>query len=139
MLDTTALINAVDRLADRLRATPQSALLKGAAAEGLALARELARRAQLLECPGRAPYEVPEGGIFSVGDQLAVAGHDLAEALASHGGSGAEGGAQARRTRQAEQMQQTQQAEQGLAEALALVEEGTRRCGGSAVGPVGGR
>ncbi|MGW7521180.1 hypothetical protein ACWGJ2_36950 [Streptomyces sp. NPDC054796] len=133
MLDTTALINAVDRLADRLRATPQSALLKGAAAEGLALARELARRAQLLECPGRAPYEVPEGGIFSVGDQLAVAGHDLAEALASHGGSGAESGAQVH------QAEQARQAERGLAEALALVEGGTRRFGGSAVGPVGSR
>ncbi|HZG07281.1 MAG TPA: hypothetical protein VE546_27575 [Streptomyces sp.] len=85
MLDVTPLLTAVDRFADRLRAMPQSALARGAAAEGLALARELARRAQQVEFPGRAPRELPDAGVFAVGDQLAVAGHDLAEALRTAG------------------------------------------------------
>ncbi|MCF6526082.1 hypothetical protein [Streptomyces sp. JJ36] len=85
MLDPTPLNLAVDRFADRLRALPQSALLRGAAAEGHALARELAGRAQRLEFPGRAPRELPDAGPFAVGDQVAVAGHDLAEALATAG------------------------------------------------------
>ncbi|NEA12680.1 hypothetical protein G3I27_31790, partial [Streptomyces sp. SID10692] len=42
MLDTTPLIQAVDRFADRLRSAPQSRLQRGAAAEALAAARELA-------------------------------------------------------------------------------------------------
>nr|WP_206324379.1 hypothetical protein [Streptomyces sp. HNM0574] len=78
---------AVERLADRLRSLPHSALQRGAAAEGLALARELARRAQLAEFPGRQPAELPEAGVFCVGDQLAVAGNDLAEALRLSGGA----------------------------------------------------
>lgn len=81
MLDTTALITAVDRFADRLRAAPQSRLQRGAAAEGLATARELASRAQRYEEPDREPRLMPDAGIFAVGDQLAVAGHDLAAAL----------------------------------------------------------
>ncbi|MCK7625072.1 hypothetical protein MUU72_18475 [Streptomyces sp. RS10V-4] len=81
MLDVTPLQTAVDALADRLRALPQSALRRGAAAEGLALARELATRAQLIERPGEPPREFPDAGMFAAGDQLAVAGHDLAEAL----------------------------------------------------------
>ncbi|OEV05373.1 hypothetical protein [Streptomyces oceani] len=81
MLDTSPLSLRVDRLADRLRAAPQSALRRGAAASGLALSRELARRAQLREFPERVPYELPDAGPFAVGDQLAVAGHDLANAL----------------------------------------------------------
>ncbi|MEU3656352.1 hypothetical protein AB0E67_26805 [Streptomyces sp. NPDC032161] len=81
MLDTTALITAVDRFADRLRAAPQSRLQRGAAAEGLATARELASRAQRVEAPDREPRLMPDAGIFAVGDQLAVAGHDLAAAL----------------------------------------------------------
>jgi hypothetical protein len=72
---------AVDAAADRLRGLPESALRRGAAARGLAVARELARRAQRLESPRRAPRELPDAGIWVVGDQLAVAGHDLAEAL----------------------------------------------------------
>ncbi|NSC22115.1 hypothetical protein FM076_13310 [Streptomyces albus subsp. chlorinus] len=63
---------------------PQSTLRRGAAAEGLALARELALRAQRLEFPeggGPGGRELPDAGIFAVGDQLAVAGHDLAAAL----------------------------------------------------------
>ncbi|MFJ6012644.1 hypothetical protein [Streptomyces sp. NPDC092952] len=81
MLDTTPLNIAVDRFADRLRAAPQSRLRRGAAAEGLAAARELARRAQLIEAPDREPYVMPDAGLFTVGDQLAVAGRDLALAL----------------------------------------------------------
>ncbi|MFD5192977.1 hypothetical protein ACFWMU_33550 [Streptomyces sp. NPDC058357] len=81
MLDTTPLITAVDRFADRLRAAPQSRLQRGAAAEGLATARELALRAQRIEAPDREPRAMPDGGIFAIGDQLAVAGRDLAVAL----------------------------------------------------------
>ncbi|MFB7557044.1 hypothetical protein [Streptomyces brevispora] len=81
MLDTTPLIIAVDRFADRLRAAPQSRLQRGAAAEGLAAARQLAVRAQHIEAPGREPRTMPDAGIFAIGDQLAVAGRDLAVAL----------------------------------------------------------
>jgi hypothetical protein len=81
VLDTTELTAAVDRFADRLRAAPQSRLSRGAAAEGLALARELAVRAQRIEAPGEAPRIMPEAGLFAVADQLNVAGNDLAEAL----------------------------------------------------------
>ncbi|MFI9121670.1 hypothetical protein [Streptomyces bikiniensis] len=81
MLDTSDLTAAVERFADRLRAAPQSRLQRGAAAEGLALARELAVRAQRVEEPGREPRTMPDAGIFTVADQLVVAGSDLAEAL----------------------------------------------------------
>ncbi|NUK01600.1 hypothetical protein HRW23_14910 [Streptomyces lunaelactis] len=81
MLDTTELTAAVDRFADRLRAAPQTRLQRGAAAEGLALARELALRAQRIEAPDSPPLIMPDAGIFAVGDQVAVAGNDLAEAL----------------------------------------------------------
>ncbi|MBW1595744.1 hypothetical protein [Streptomyces sp. JJ38] len=83
MLDVTPLMTAVDALADRLRALPQSALRRGAAAEALALARDLAARAQRVEEPGHAPRELPDAGLFAVGDQVAVAGHDLAQALST--------------------------------------------------------
>ncbi len=81
MDDVTAFLADVDRLADRLRALPQSRLGPGPAAEGLALARELALRAQRLEEPDGAPRTVPDAGVFVVADQVAVAGHDLAHAL----------------------------------------------------------
>ncbi|MFD0022449.1 hypothetical protein [Streptomyces sp. NPDC058382] len=81
MLDTTPLIIAVDRFADRLRAAPQSRLQRGTAAEGLALARRLTERAQRIEEPDREPRVMPDAGIFAIGDQLAVAGRDLAVAL----------------------------------------------------------
>ncbi|MEE1938554.1 hypothetical protein V1L54_03860 [Streptomyces sp. TRM 70361] len=106
MPDVIPLLTAVERLADRLRAMPHSALARGAAAEGLELARELAGRAQRLEFPGRAPRRLPDAGVFAVGDQLAVAGHDLAEALRAAGGAGGAGGA----------------ADDAAAEAVALVE-----------------
>jgi hypothetical protein len=81
MSDRTALHTAVDRLAGRLRALPQRRLQAGAAAEARELAGWLTRQAQALESPGREPYELPDDGVFTVGDQLAVAGHDLAMAL----------------------------------------------------------
>jgi hypothetical protein len=79
-----ALDTAVDRAADRLRAAPESRLRRGAAAAGLRVARELAVRAQVLEHPAGLPRELPDAGIHTVGDQLAVAGHDLAQALREH-------------------------------------------------------
>lgn len=88
MLDTSPLTLVVERFADRLRAAPQSRLQRGAAAEALELARELAVRAQRLESAasaagaGAAPARVvPDAGLFVVGDQVAVAGLDLVEAL----------------------------------------------------------
>ncbi|MEU8774595.1 hypothetical protein [Streptomyces sp. NPDC048606] len=84
MLDTSPLTDAVERFADRLRAAPQSRLQRGAAAEALELARELAQRARRLEeGPQGAVRQVPDAGPFVVGDQVAVTGRDLAEALAA--------------------------------------------------------
>ncbi|MFF0548534.1 hypothetical protein ACFYUL_06240 [Streptomyces sp. NPDC004311] len=85
MLDTSPLSAAVERFADRLRAAPQSRLRQGAAAAGLELARELSVRAQALEEPAGAPREIPDAGVFVVGDQVSVAGLDLAEALRAAG------------------------------------------------------
>jgi hypothetical protein len=90
-LDPTSLLDAVDRLAERFRALPVSGLrarvpgFESRAAAGLALARALARAAQSLEAPGREPRPMPDAGVFAVGDQIAVAGHDLAAALAAVG------------------------------------------------------
>ena len=72
MLDTTGLIAAADRFADRLRAAPQSRLQRGAAAEALALARELANRAQRIEEPGREPRIMPDAGVFAVADHFSA-------------------------------------------------------------------
>ncbi|MDJ0380628.1 hypothetical protein [Streptomyces sp. G-G2] len=96
MLDTSLLTAVVERFADRLRSAPQSRLQRGAAAEALELARELSVRAQRLEGPsgGAPPREMPDAGIFVVGDQLVVAGLDLAEALRA-AGDGARDGAEA--------------------------------------------
>ncbi|MET8693510.1 hypothetical protein ACFTT0_11850 [Streptomyces bauhiniae] len=102
MLDTTPLTKAVELFADRLRAAPQSRLQRGAAAEALAVARELARRAQELEEPGSEPREMPDAGMFAAADQITVAGHDLAVAL---------------------------RGEDQLAEAVELVEEARKRAG----------
>ncbi|WP_052390725.1 hypothetical protein [Streptomyces sp. NRRL B-24484] len=80
-LSAAALVEAVDRLADRFRSMPQSRLLAAVpghpsrAGAGLALARGLAATA--LELEGEPPHELPDAGPFAVGDQLAVAGHDL--------------------------------------------------------------
>ncbi|BAJ30502.1 MULTISPECIES: hypothetical protein [Kitasatospora] len=76
------LTEAVDRLADRFRAMPQSRLLAAVpghpsrAAAALDLARRLADAARALE--GLPALPVPDCGAFAVGDQLAVTGHDLA-------------------------------------------------------------
>ncbi|MGW7823480.1 hypothetical protein ACWGLF_36355 [Streptomyces puniciscabiei] len=83
MVDTTPLTRAVDHFADRLRAAPQSRLQRGAAAEALELARELARRAQAVEEPGTEPREMPDAGMFAAADQILVAAHDLAVVLES--------------------------------------------------------
>ncbi|MFE0811118.1 hypothetical protein ACFW4M_09850 [Streptomyces sp. NPDC058794] len=85
MVDTTPLTRAVDDFADRLRAAPQSRLQRGAAAEALELARELARRAQLMEEPGAEPRQMPDAGMFAAADQIAVAAHDLALVLTDEG------------------------------------------------------
>ncbi|MFG2889673.1 hypothetical protein [Streptomyces sp. NPDC048248] len=119
MLDVMPLQTAVDALADRLRSLPQSALARGAAAEGLALARELSRRAQRIERPEREPIELPDAGMFAAGDQLAVAGHDLVEALrASAAGPAGEAAVQDVEKAPAEE----------LAEAVRLVGETAGRC-----------
>ncbi|MET9619802.1 MULTISPECIES: hypothetical protein [unclassified Streptomyces] len=81
MLDTSELNAVVERFADRLRAAPQSRLQRGAAAEGLELARQLALRAQRIEEPDGPRRVIPDAGVFAVADQLVVAGHDLAEIL----------------------------------------------------------
>ncbi|MEV6053205.1 hypothetical protein [Streptomyces sp. NPDC052107] len=83
MVDTTPLTRAVDHFADKLRAAPQSRLQRGAAAEALELARELARRAQAVEEPGSEPREMPDAGMFAAADQILVAAHDLAVVLRS--------------------------------------------------------
>ncbi|MBQ1099321.1 hypothetical protein KBY55_25515 [Streptomyces sp. b94] len=85
MVDTTPLTRAVDDFADRLRAAPQSRLQRGAAAEALELARELARRAQLVEEPGTEARVMPDAGMFAAADQIAVAAHDLALVLSDEG------------------------------------------------------
>ncbi|MFI8966218.1 hypothetical protein ACIGO8_29360 [Streptomyces sp. NPDC053493] len=89
MRDTSDLTAAAERFADRLRAAPQSRLQRGAAAAGLALARELAVRAQRLEFPGREPRIMPDAGMFAVADQLVVAATDLAETLRTASAAGA--------------------------------------------------
>ncbi|MBT2452969.1 hypothetical protein J7F03_39280 [Streptomyces sp. ISL-43] len=104
MLDTSPLTTVVERFADRLRAAPQSRLQQGAAQVALELARELSVRAQRLEAAaegggdaaGAAPArEMPDAGIFVVGDQVAVAGADLAEALRAAGSEAGANGAKA--------------------------------------------
>lgn len=104
MLDTSPLTAAVERFADRLRAAPQSRLRQGAAEAALELARELSVRAQRLEhaaagggdAVGAAPARLmPDAGMFVVGDQVAVAGLDLAEALRAVGAVSGPDGAKA--------------------------------------------
>ncbi|MFJ2806449.1 hypothetical protein [Kitasatospora sp. NPDC087271] len=87
MHDVQPFVEAVDSLADRFRSLPQSKLLgavpgyESRAAAALALARRLAALALAAESgPDR---EFPDAGAFAAGDQLAVAGHDLAAALAA--------------------------------------------------------
>jgi len=75
----------VDHFADRLRAAPQSRLQRGAASEALELAREMARRTQVLEEPGTELREMPDAGMFAAADQITVAVHDLALVLTDEG------------------------------------------------------
>lgn len=75
----------MDHFADRLRAAPQSRLQRGAAAEALGLARELALRAQRLEDPSGEAREMPDAGMFAAADQITVAAHDLAVVLKDEG------------------------------------------------------
>ncbi|MFC8449622.1 hypothetical protein [Kitasatospora sp. NPDC057223] len=85
MPEPKTLVEAVDRLADRFRAMPQTRLLGAVpghpsrAAAALALARRLAAVALAVE--GARPRDFPDAGAFAAGDQLAVAGHELAAAL----------------------------------------------------------
>ncbi|MFJ9441023.1 hypothetical protein ACIRRH_04040 [Kitasatospora sp. NPDC101235] len=87
MHDVEPLVEAVESLADRFRSLPQSKLLgtvpgyASRAAAALELARRLAGLA--LAAEGGPQREFPDAGAFAVGDQLAVAGHDLAAALAA--------------------------------------------------------
>ncbi|MFF4018085.1 hypothetical protein [Streptomyces sp. NPDC001843] len=83
MVDTTPLTRAVEHFADRLRAAPQSRLQRSAAAEALQLARDLAVRAQRIECPDLEPRQMPDAGMFAAADQITVAAHDLALLLSS--------------------------------------------------------
>ncbi|MEV0530194.1 hypothetical protein [Kitasatospora sp. NPDC050463] len=96
MPEAASLSAAVETLADRFRSMPQSRLLGAVpghpsrAAAALALARRLAAVAQTAEAvagggngPVGPPREFPDAGAFAAGDQLAVAGHDLAAALAA--------------------------------------------------------
>lgn len=92
----------MEHFADRLRAAPQSRLQRGAAAEALGLAREMAMRAQRLEAPEGPLREMPDVGMFAAADQVMVAGNDLALVLGDEG---------------------------ALAEAVGLVEEAQRRAG----------
>lgn len=64
-----------------MRAAPQSRLQRSAASEALALARELARRAQVLEAPEAEPRIMPDAGMFAAADQITVAVHDLATVI----------------------------------------------------------
>ncbi|WP_062216416.1 hypothetical protein [Streptomyces sp. NBRC 109706] len=81
-VDTAELNAALERAVERLRRLPESRLRRGAAAEGRALADELTRRAQLLERPcGGGTRRVPDVGLWAVGDQITVTGHDLARAI----------------------------------------------------------
>ncbi|MFI6248777.1 hypothetical protein [Streptomyces sp. NPDC051016] len=83
MVDTTPLTRAVEHFADKLRAAPQSRLQRGAAAEALALARQLADWARTVEEPDAVAREMPDAGMFAVADQITVAGNDLAVVLLS--------------------------------------------------------
>ncbi|GAB2703542.1 hypothetical protein [Kitasatospora kifunensis] len=81
-------VESVERLADRFRAMPQSRLLgpvpghTSRAAAALELAQRLADWAQRVEEGPQAPARaILDAGVFAVGDQLAVAGHDLVTAL----------------------------------------------------------
>lgn len=128
----TPLLTAVDRLADQLRALPLSRLSQGAAAHGLALARELAAWAQRIEEPRSAPRTMPDVGIFAVGNQVAVAGHDLAHALGRAPDAPSAGGVRRENESRTAPAGDDTSDERGraaqIAAAVALVEAAARRC-----------
>ncbi|MFD0409909.1 hypothetical protein [Kitasatospora sp. NPDC127116] len=86
-LDVDPLVEAAESLADRFRSLPQSKLLGAVPGYGsrAAAALELARRLVALTAAveGGPRREFPDAGAFAAGDQLAVAAHDLAAALAA--------------------------------------------------------
>lgn len=139
MPDTAPLISAALPVADRLRTLPESALRRGAAAEGLALARELAARAQRLEFPGQAPRELPGAGIFAVGDQLLVALHDLAAALQGVDAQAPETPEAPETPRAPETPEAPDVAARELAEAVELLRSAAERIADAAAGTTGTR
>jgi hypothetical protein len=82
MTDPAPFLADAELLAGRLRAMTLARLTGPRAAHGLALARELATLAQRAEFPGEPVREIRPAGIHAVGDQIAVAAHDLAVMLA---------------------------------------------------------
>ncbi|WP_326597068.1 hypothetical protein [Streptomyces sp. NBC_01803] len=80
-VDTGELDAAVEAFAERLRALSESRLRRGAGAAGLEVARALVRGAHRLDGPFGASRVMPDAGVWVVGDQVAVAGHDLARAI----------------------------------------------------------
>jgi hypothetical protein len=109
MPDPESLLHAVERLSDRFRSMPQSKLVANAgggagqagherggadgsrAAEGLALAERLAEAARVLEASQAPRRRMPDAGVFAIGDQIAVAGHDLVAALLARPSQDAKG------------------------------------------------
>ena len=110
MPDPTPLLAPAERLADRFRSMPQSKLTQFAPL-GLGLARRLADLAQQLE--GLPVRELPDAGVFAVGDQIALAAHDLGAALREAGGDA--------------ENQSGEEAEAVLAASVALVGAVTRK------------
>ena len=87
MPDPSPFLAQAERLADRFRSMPQTRLALFAPL-GLQLARRLADSSLQLE--GLPARELPDVGVFAVGDQIALAAHDLAAALADPDDSGAD-------------------------------------------------
>ena len=87
MPDPSPFLAQAERLADRFRSMPQTRLALFAPL-GLQLARRLADSSLQLE--GLPTRELPDVGVFAVGDQIALAAHDLAAALAAPDDSGAD-------------------------------------------------
>jgi hypothetical protein len=83
MTDPAPFLADAERLAGRLRAMTLARLSGPVARHGLALARELATLAQRAEFPGEPVREIPPAGTHAIGDQIAVAAHDLAAMLAA--------------------------------------------------------
>lgn len=124
MPEPMPLLAAAERLADRFRSMPQSRLT-ALAPEGLALARRLAGWAQQLE--GLAVRELPEVGMFAVGDQIALAAHELAAAVAERRAAGRSAGEAAADDEGLGEDAADAEVERVLAEAGALLAEVAQR------------